>query len=1172
MKKYVVFSLLITVVSIFLASALLAVPPTDEVIQRLKDEGQFDEFLKTMAEAHAQGVDSPSPDVSASFSKRLPSQQTTFRVLVILIDFPDKPYTAGSVSGTKNQFDSILFSEGKNPTGSMTEFYYENSYGQFGMIGDVVGWYRAANSSTYYTNFCDGSHGFAIYPHNAQKLVEEAVDLADPAVDYSLYDNDGNGYVDGIFVVHAGSGYEESGSSCEIHSHQWNISPKYRDGVYVSTYSMEPEESAANQTLSPIGVFCHEFGHVLGLPDLYDTDYSSAGAGHWALMASGSYNGRSRTPSHLIAWSKIRLGWMAPINITANQTGVELPAVEWTPTAYRLWKNGQASNEYFIIENRQMMGFDSRLPGSGILVWHIDDNVWGNTNEWHPQVFLEQADGRFDLQHGSGTGDGGDPYPTGGAFPQFTDKTMPDSKAYNLTSTQVALWNISLSDSIMTTDLDVSWSRPYLHMTNYAFSDAAGGDGDGVLEAGETVGLTVTIANDWKPATSVQMNMTIDDATLGIISGSAPLGTIGTGGSASNAGSPLTFTIPSDYVSRIDSFYLQIVSDGGAYTTLVTLGQNVGKPAVILVDDDNGDDLEKYYTSPLQMRRMPYDLWSVSTSGVPGLSNLTGHEAVVWFVGDYQTTPLTTGEVSVIQSYLDSGGKLFLTGQGIAAQLVVSNPGFLSNYLKSTYLSTSLLQVLTADSSGQVFPDFQKYVVFTGGSGAANQTKPDHLANNGGTPELEYYNSTDLAAISYAGTYSLVFFAYGMEAIMAGDSRFMERDTVFNHVIDFFGVSVPAGYPDIASVTVGPGNQTHLTDHSPFFSWPYHDAGSAPQQAYHVQVGTDNDWAMAELWDHGPITASDTFAVYAGGALYDGATYYVRVQVFNGIQWSVWRASQFRMNSIPTVPSGLIPSNLAGVTDATPSLQIQNAGDDEGDLPTYDYEVYADSALTVAVDQAAGQPQGSGSSSWSMTVPLSEDAIYYWRARAFDGFEHGNWSPPASFWVNASNQLPTAFDLLSPADSTLSYNQMATFSWSGSHDDDRFDTARYRFILATNEAFSNADTVSGLTDTVYASPDSLIYGVDYHWKVVAVDNFGGVTPCSRAYVLRTWLLGDADGDGQVNLADIVMIINYIFKGGAAPNPLKTGDVNQDCAINISDAVYLIGYIFKEGPPPLAGCE
>ncbi len=188
-KSLLVFFVL--TLTFLLTATIYAVPPSDEVIQQLKDDGRFDKFLQTMAEAHAKGIDAGLNEFGKTPTREALAAPVSFNVLVILIDFSDKPYTAGAAAGTPAKFDSVLFSDNRvNPTGSMKEFYYENSYGNFILQGTVVGWYRAAQVANYYTNNCDGSHGMGPYPHNAQKLVEEAVALADPDVDYSQFDHD----------------------------------------------------------------------------------------------------------------------------------------------------------------------------------------------------------------------------------------------------------------------------------------------------------------------------------------------------------------------------------------------------------------------------------------------------------------------------------------------------------------------------------------------------------------------------------------------------------------------------------------------------------------------------------------------------------------------------------------------------------------------------------------------------------------------------------------------------------------------------------------------------------------------------------------------------------------------------------------------------------------------
>ncbi|MCK5127716.1 MAG: M6 family metalloprotease domain-containing protein [candidate division Zixibacteria bacterium] len=787
MRKYHASVILTCLLILSFYSAVMAVPPSEEVIQRLKDEGRYEAYLEQMADARSRGVDTPNLGKDGKAMASSFADVTDFKALVILIDFPDKLYSAGLAAATTSDFQTLLFSDGVVSTGSMRDFYIENSFGEFVLSGDVVGWYTAANSSSYYTNECDGSHGMGAYPHNARALVEEAVAMADADVNFADYDNDNDGYVDGIFVIHAGTGYEESGSDCEIHSHQWSISPIEKDGVVVSTYSIEPEESPASGGVIPIGVFCHEFGHVLGLPDFYDTDYSSRGCGRWVVMAGGSYNNQSRTPAPFGAYSKYFLGWLDPINVTENMTDVQIPPAASSNVAYRLWQGGQYTSQYFLVENKQKYGFDSNLPGEGLLIWHIDESVGGNTSDWHPKLFLEPSDGRFDLQNNSNSGDTGDPYPGSHGVWEFNDETTPNSRSYSNATTEVAVWNISPSDSVMTANFDVHWSRPNISLDSYEFTDTAYGDSDGIFEEGETIQLVLQLSNKWKDATAANVIVTTDDPLISLTQSSASFGDIPDGASATNFTAPIEFEIMENHVSRIDSFFLEISADGGNYQAQVALEQNIGTINIIIIDDDASDSLETYYTESFVAKRKPYERWDKVISGSPSALDLRQYGSVIWFTGDYRDNPLSSNDIAAMKTYLDFGGCLFLTGQGVAKQLATDDLNFLQTYLKTDYDYTQYVPLVLADAGAQVLGGLDTMVIQSYG-GATNQSQTDHLLPvNDGVVEALYFGGTDPAAISYSGSYKTVFFGFGFEALGLNEDRFARRDTVLARILDFFG-------------------------------------------------------------------------------------------------------------------------------------------------------------------------------------------------------------------------------------------------------------------------------------------------------------------------------------------------------------------------------------------------
>lgn len=371
----------------------------------------------------------------------------TRRALVLLVDFSDQ-----SAGQTQAHYNDLLFSSGTYATGSMRDFYQEASYGQLDVIGAVsgqggptAGWYRAPQPKTYYT---DNNYGFGTYPNNAQKLVEDIVDLADPFVDFSNYDNDGDGFVDALIIIAAGSGAEATGNTNDIWSHAWGITPRTKDGVKISRYFMGPEDGR-------VGVMAHELGHLLmGWPDLYDTDYSSAGTGRWDLMAGGSWNAGGDRPAHPTAWCKTKVGWVTPTTIFNAAQSVTIQPYATNSQVYKLPIGNAASTEYFLVSNRQQAGFDDNLPGEGCIIEHVDDTRTSNTDETHYLVDIEQCDGRQDLNKNANRGDATDPYPCNGSG-SFTASTTPSSTAYDGSDSQVEVTNIVRAGDDITADINV---------------------------------------------------------------------------------------------------------------------------------------------------------------------------------------------------------------------------------------------------------------------------------------------------------------------------------------------------------------------------------------------------------------------------------------------------------------------------------------------------------------------------------------------------------------------------------------------------------------------------------------------------------------------------------------------------------------------------------------------
>lgn len=366
------------------------------------------------------------------------------RVIVVLVDFPDLQFSAAH---SPQHFEDLFFSKGVIPTGSVHEYYQEVTHGLIDIRGEVVGPFRMPNPITFYANHQSGAGNDE---PNSRTLAHDAAIAGNPTVDFSQYDNDGNGFVDAFIVVHAGRGAEETVKKGDLWSLKWVLAGGAfdADGTQVYAFLTVPEDAKT-------GVCCHELGHLLfGFPDLYDTDSSSEGIGNWCLMAAGSWGGNGDRPVHPSAWCKMNQGWVTVSNRRVN-TGVTIRDVKESHKVLRLWNKGAKSSEYFLVENRQRTGFDGDLPGEGLLIWHIDETTPDNDTENHYKVALMQADNRRDLETSANRGDAGDPYPGSADNTIFDTTSTPASTSYGGIDTAVAVTGIPAPSAAMKVTIHV---------------------------------------------------------------------------------------------------------------------------------------------------------------------------------------------------------------------------------------------------------------------------------------------------------------------------------------------------------------------------------------------------------------------------------------------------------------------------------------------------------------------------------------------------------------------------------------------------------------------------------------------------------------------------------------------------------------------------------------------
>lgn len=307
------------------------------------------------------------------------------KIPVLLIGFSG---SNNEIVHTQAEFDAMLNTPGysdNNAIGSVFDYYNENSFGQFTPQFEVLEPVNLSTSLETYGNNINDTY----------KALVEACDILNPTVDFSRYDNDGDGVVD--FIIFYFAGYDEA--QCPdldeytkyIWSHASNISSlrKKYDEVYLGKYFCTSElKGYTGTTMCSIGTTCHEFAHTLGLPDFYDVryqeGYSSTQAANmydFDLMASGSYNGNSTCPPYLNAEELMEIGWLERVEEITSTGSYTLPSLNYPgATTYSAYlTKTKVSNEYFIYETRGGSRWDAYLP-TGLLVYHVDKSSNKITN------------------------------------------------------------------------------------------------------------------------------------------------------------------------------------------------------------------------------------------------------------------------------------------------------------------------------------------------------------------------------------------------------------------------------------------------------------------------------------------------------------------------------------------------------------------------------------------------------------------------------------------------------------------------------------------------------------------------------------------------------------------------------------------------------------------------
>lgn len=345
--------------------------------------------------------------------------------LVILVEFQDvkfntmnsAKYKYEKYASTENPahtyWSDMLNKEGFDAFGSMgscRDWYISNSTDsegnpQFIPEFDLYGPVTLPENMSYY-----GGNNYWGDDKNPDVMVVQACQLLDNEIDFSQYDRDGDGNVDNVYIFYAGFGEADYGGDDTIWPHSYDLRYTGKafnlDGVRIDHYACSNEVDHYSKTPDSIGTFVHEFSHVMGLPDLYCTDESNAYTpGAYSVLDYGPYNNDGRTPPNYSAYERWALGWLHPIKYEASGE-ITLQNLADTNTAYLV--ETEKDTEYYLVENRQQSGWDTYIPGHGMLIWHVDYvphifeyNQVNNTPN-HQYVDLVEANGRSSSRYSAG--------------------------------------------------------------------------------------------------------------------------------------------------------------------------------------------------------------------------------------------------------------------------------------------------------------------------------------------------------------------------------------------------------------------------------------------------------------------------------------------------------------------------------------------------------------------------------------------------------------------------------------------------------------------------------------------------------------------------------------------------------------------------------------------------
>jgi len=404
------------------------------------------------------------------------------RQLVILVTHPTRETTY-----TQADFDRYFNEEGyagHGAHGSFRDYYLDISYGALDVRSTVTDWVTLPNDISYYGR----KNPTREDPVRYSEFCIDSIEALDATgFDFSEFDSNGDGYIDSLAIIRWGEGQENATGTFFLWSRMDTLDPHYSvDGVSIACWYTTPELRQSGMGIGPgpmanIGGACHEFGHMISLEDTYDP-VVAYGVGRWCLMSAGDKLDNGKRPCQPLMYHKIKLGWVTPDIVVSSRDRAELRRSDAYQDVFKIARR-MRFDEYLLLENRQKTGWDTALPGHGLIVTHIDDRIRQNIDPDRYKVAVLQADGERDLENSVNRGDDSDPFPGSEEMVHLTPFTTPSTDANSGRNTGIWITNIAEAGRKIVCDIGIAsepdnpyWPGPddfgyFGHKTTGGFTD-----------------------------------------------------------------------------------------------------------------------------------------------------------------------------------------------------------------------------------------------------------------------------------------------------------------------------------------------------------------------------------------------------------------------------------------------------------------------------------------------------------------------------------------------------------------------------------------------------------------------------------------------------------------------------------------------------------------------------